>query len=35
MALNYKEINFEEQIEAHLFNCRYFKRLLEEYEIIG
>src|SRR5437867_5468037 len=32
MAANYKELNFEEHIEAHLLSCGYFKRLPEEYD---
>jgi type I restriction enzyme R subunit len=32
MASNYKEINFEEHIEAHLLSCGYRKRLPEEYD---
>jgi type I restriction enzyme, R subunit len=32
MALNYKEINFEEHIEAHLLGSGYHKRLPEEYD---
>ncbi len=31
MALNYKEMNFEEHIEAHLLNSGYRKRAPAEY----
>ncbi len=32
MASNYKEINFEEHIEAHLLNSGYRRRVTEEYD---
>ncbi|MCB0102188.1 MAG: type I restriction endonuclease subunit R [Anaerolineales bacterium] len=32
MAVNYKEIDFEEHIEAHLLNTSYHKRTPEEYD---
>ena len=35
MAFNYKEINFEEHIEAHLLSSGYRKRNAEEYDITG
>jgi type I restriction enzyme R subunit len=32
MAVNYKEIDFEEHIEAHLLNTGYYSRTPEEYD---
>ena len=32
MAINYREINFEEHVESHLLNSGYHKRAPEEYD---